>query len=134
MSETLLRSLLALLALYHLGIGTLSVLWPRAAGRVSAKLYGTNVAESPQLRYGLRMLGLYALAIGSLLVLAAASPGQHRSVIIVAGALQLARAVCRIAFRSELTAAYGISPRRNYLNASLLVAEAFVLAAVLPAS
>lgn len=134
MSETILRTLLALLAVYHLGIGTLSVLWPRAAGRVSATLYGTDVPETPQLRYALRMLGLYALAIGSLLVLAAASPAQHRSVIIVAGALQLARAVCRVAFRTELTAAYGISPRRNYLNASLLVAEVFVLAVALPAN
>jgi hypothetical protein len=132
-SETLLRALLTLLAAYHLGIGLLSALRPRTAGRVSATLYGTNVAESPQLRYGLRMLGLYAIAIGSLLVLAAASPAQHRPVILVACALQLARAACRIAFRSELTAAYGISPRRNYLNASLLVAEALVLAVALPA-
>jgi hypothetical protein len=65
-------------------------------------------------------------------MLATLSPGEYRAVILVACALQLARAVCRILFRHELVAGFNVSPRRNYLNASLLVAEAFVLAIAFP--
>ena len=126
------RAMLALLAAYHLGIGVTSLLSPRTAGRVAAAFYGTDVAESPQLRYGLRMLGLYAIALGSLLTLAAWSPAEHREVIVVACGLQLARAACRVAFRRELAAGFNVSPSRNYLNVSLLVAEACVLAIAIP--
>jgi hypothetical protein len=130
--EIALRAVLALLAAYHLGVGILSVLSPSSAARVASRLYGTTAVESPQLRYGVRMLGLYALALGSLLALATASPGEYRAVIVVAAGLQLARAACRIALRHELAAGFSVPARRNYLNATLLVAEAAVLLAAFP--
>lgn len=127
-----LRAVLGLLAAYHLAIGSIAVLSPRTAARVSSALYATEVADTAQLRYGLRMLGLYALAIGSLIALATWSPGEYRAVIVVAAGLQLARAACRVLLRQELAAGFNVPARRNYLNASLLVAEACVLAIAFP--
>ena len=80
----------------------------------------------------MRMLGLYALALGSLLALATWNPTGYRAVIVVAAGLQLASAACRILLRKELTTGFNIPARRNYLNASLLVAEACVLVMAFP--
>ena len=128
MAEAALRAVLGLLAVYHLGMGALSALAPAHAGRLGSALYGVRAAETPQLRYGLRMLGLYALALGMLLAIAAVEPRAHRSVIAVAAALQAARAVARIVLRGELAAAFAVPAGRNALNAALLLAEAAVLA------
>jgi hypothetical protein len=133
-ADLALRAVLALLALYHLAIGTLSVASLRLTARVTSRLYGLAVVETPALRYAVRMLGLYALALGTLLAVAARSPGQHREVIVVVAALQLARALHRVLLRREVADAFSVPARRNALNAALLVAEAIVLAACLPAA
>lgn len=127
-----LQGVLALLALYHLGIGVLAVWSPRRAERIGGALYGLGFAGSPQLRYAIRMLGLYALALGAILSLATWQPKEYRGVIVVVIGLQLARAACRVFLRQELTMAFNISPRRNALNTSFLIAEALVLALCLP--
>ena len=127
-AETLLRGVLALLSAYHLGIGAISVASPRFAARVGGALYAVEAAETPQLRYGLRMLGLYATALGVLLAVAAWNPREHAAIIVVAAALQVSRAVARLVLRRELTEAFHIPPRRNAFNAAVLVAEAATLA------
>ena len=133
-SSAILRALLALLAGYHLAIGVVSVASLRATARVVGALYGLSVAETPALRYAVRMLGLYALALGALLALAARAPATHRDVIAVVAGLQLARAACRLLLRRELAAAFQLPARRNAINAALLVAEAAVLVACFPAT
>lgn len=132
-STQLLRTLLAFLAAYHLGIGLVSVGSLRLTARVTASLYGLSVVESPALGYAVRMLGLYALTLGALLVMAARAPSTHRDVIMVVAGLQLARALCRILFRRELTEAFRVAPQRNVFNASLLIGEALLLVLCLPA-
>jgi hypothetical protein len=127
-----LRGVLGLLVAYHVSIGLLAVFSPRMTARVSGPLYALEAAENPQLRYGVRMLGLYALAIGVLLALALWKPAEYTEVIVVVCGLQLARAACRVVLRHELSAAFNVPPRRNALNASLLVAEALVLAFSIP--
>lgn len=126
-----LQAVLALLAAYHLIMGSLAVVAPRTAAGFARSLYGTVVAEDPRLRYAIRMLGLYALALGSLLALAAWRPGEHREVIVVAAALQTARALCRVVLHRELVSAFGVPPLRNAIAIAVLVAEAAVLYVVL---
>lgn len=128
MIEELLRAVLAVLAGYHLLMGGLAATAPRVAARVAGSLYALQATETPQLRYGVRMLGLYALALGVLLALAARDPRAHLPVIVVVGGLQLARAVARLALRDEVHAAFGVPTRRNALNAGVLLAEVVVLA------
>lgn len=126
-AEVTLRAVLALLCVYHLGIGIAAVTSPRLVSRVAGALYSLQAAETPQLRYGVRMLGLYALALGTLLAFAAWDPRGHVEVIVVTAGLQLARAVSRLLLRHELSDAFGIPARRNALNAAVLLAEAGVL-------
>lgn len=134
MTDALLRGVLALLAAYHLGIGLLSVSSLGATGRVAGALYGVALGADPdpRFRHAVRMLGLYALALGTLLALAARDPLTHRDVIAVVAALQLARAAGRLLWRETLATAFGVPPRRNAVNAALLVAEAAALAAAFP--
>lgn len=134
-SEWLLRAVLALLAAYHLAIGAASVASFGATARLTRSLYGATLGDAaadPRLRYAVRMLGLYALALGTLLALAARDPLAHRPVIAAVAALQSARALCRVAYRRDLAAAFGVPPRRNAVNVALLVAEAAALALAFP--
>ena len=127
-AEILLRGVLGLLAAYHLGMGLVSTFAPRAAARIGGALYAIEAAETPQLRYGVRMLGLYALAFGGLLVLATMDPRRYVAVVVAAAALQLARAIARLALRRELAEAFPIGGRRNAVNAAVLLAVAATLA------
>ena len=129
-----LRTLLVLLAIYHLVIGAVSVLSFRATARLTSAFYGLSVRDDPQLAYAVRMLGFYALAVGSLLVFAAREPATHRDVIAVVAGLQLLRAVSRIVSGRELASAFRLPTRRNAINAALLVAEAVILVLCFPAA
>lgn len=131
-AEAVLRAVLGLLAVYHLAMGLAATFAPRLAARLGRALYALQAEDTPQLRYGLRMLGLYALAIGSLAALAALDPRTHVAIILVIAALQLARATARLVLRRELAAAFGIGSRRSALNAAVLVAQALALTATLP--
>jgi hypothetical protein len=131
-SVLILRAVLALLAIYHLGIGVLSIISLRLTARVTATLYGLSVVDDAGLRYAVRMLGLYALSLGTLLLLAVRSPGTHRDIIAVVALLQLARAACRICFRGELAEAFRLPSTRNAFNTALLIGEALVLIACFP--
>lgn len=125
--ELALRGVLALLAVYHVGIGLLSVSSLEATTRVTRAAYGIELGESPQLAHAVRMLGLYALAVGTLLALAARDPRSHREVIIVVAALQLCRAAFRVGYRRVLSVEFRLSRARNAFNTALLVLESAVL-------
>jgi hypothetical protein len=125
-SHPWLQFVLAILALYHLGVGSASVLSFRGAQGI-AGVYGADIAYTPQMRYAVRMLGLYALTLGSLLALAAAEPARYQALIYAVAGLQLARAGCRIHFRHELQGDLNMSVQRNAIAVSLLAAEATVL-------
>ena len=134
MSELALRGVLAVLAIYHLIIGVVSVTSFRGTARLTSAFYGLTVADDPQLAYAVRMLGFYACALGALLLLAARAPAQHRDVIAVVAVLQLGRAVSRIVSRRDLALAFRLSPRRNALNAALLVVEGAILILCFPSA
>ena len=132
MAELALRAVLVALAAYHLAIGVISVASFRATARLTSAFYGLSVRDDPQLAYAVRMLGFYALAIGSLLALAAREPSSHRDVIGVVAGLQMLRALSRIVSGRELATAFRLPPRRNLINAALLVAEAAILVLCFP--
>lgn len=129
--ELVLRAVLGILAVYHVGMGVTAFASPRTAARLAGWLYALDAQETPALRYGVRMLGLYALGLGALLAVATANPAGNVEIAAVVAGLQLARAAARLAFRHELAAAFHVPPRRNALNAAVLVLEAAVIAAML---
>lgn len=128
-AEHVVGAVLWILALYHLGMGVLSVVSYRATGRIVCGLYAGSLTESPQLRYAVRMLGLYALAIGTLVAVAATDPAAHRSTIAVVIGLQAGRALSRLVSRQLLAEAFAIPPARNVMAVSMLAAECVVLLA-----
>jgi len=130
-AHALLQGVLAVLALYHLTIGVLSVFSFTATTRAAGALYGVHVVSNPQLRYAVRMLGLYAIALGALLLMAAPAPAAHREIVVVVACLQLARAGCRLFLQRELTDAFLVSDRRNALSAAVLVVQAALLLSAL---
>lgn len=127
-----LRAVLGILAIYHLGIGLLSILSPAWTARVSKGLYAISLEGTPQFRYALKMLGLYALTIGFLLVLAAWRPEEHREIIVAIILLQSMRALFRLFYNPMVTDAFSVPTSRNVLNASLLLAEVVALLACFP--
>lgn len=127
-----LRSVLGILAIYHLGIGLLSVLSPSWTAKVSKGLYAISLEGTPQFGYALKMLGLYALTIGFLLVLATWRPEEYRGVIVAIILLQSMRAIFRLFFNPVVTDAFSVRTSRNVLNASLLVAEVVALVVCFP--
>lgn len=131
--EIVLRAVLALLAVYHLSMGIVSVFFQRGAEGMVRGLYGVRMEGSGErFGYALRMLGLYALAFGFLLARAAMDPAGHRSVIAAAILLQSVRAVSRLASAGTLRGAFGVGPVRNRLGAAVLVIQAGVLAWLFP--
>ncbi len=124
--------MLVVLAVYHVSIGTLSLISHGAAARAVGRLYGiASLDASPQLRYAVKMLGLQALALGAVAAFAAWNPLIHRDIIAVLAFLQGARAVFRLWYRRSLRDAFGIPGSRNALSASVLLAEAAILVFVL---
>jgi hypothetical protein len=126
--ETVLRGVLALLAVYHLSMGLVSIFFQRGAAGLARGLYGIEMEDSGQrFSYALRMLGLYAFAFGFLLARAAMDPAGHRSVIVAAILLQSVRAASRLMSAGTLRVAFGVAPARNRLSAAALVAQAGLL-------
>src|SRR4051812_16642359 len=103
MAELALRTILVVLAVYHVAIGAVSVFSFAFTARLTSIFYGLRVNRDPQLAYAVRMLGLYALALGTLLVVAASDPGAHRDVIAVVAGLQLLRGLARIVSARQLS-------------------------------
>lgn len=130
-ADVAVRGVLWLLAVYHLGIGIASVASHRMTSRIVARLYAGSLGDSEQLRYAVRMLGFYALAIGSLVAVAATEPDAYRPIVAVVAALQAARAVSRLVSWRLLASAFAVTPARNALAASMLVAESLLLLAAL---
>lgn len=126
-----LQVIIGILAVYHVGMGAVSVVSPRGAARIAGLLYALEAAETPALRHGVRMLGLYAMTIGVLLILALPDPRRHVEIVLVIAGLQIARATARIAFRRDLASAFGIPPGRNALSAAILIIEAATMVGAL---
>ncbi len=132
LESLVLRSVLGILAIYHLGIGIVSVLSPAWTAKVSKGLYAISLEGTPQFGYALKMLGLYALTIGFLLVLATWRPEEHRAIIVGIILLQSLRAIFRLFFNPVVTGAFAVRTSRNVLNASLLIAEVVALVVCFP--
>jgi hypothetical protein len=126
-NPAILQLVLGLLALYHLGIGLLSVLSQRWTAKVTRGLYDITLDENPQFHYAVKMLGLYALTLGFLLSLAAFNPVEHRAVILAVILLQSMRALFRWFYNPLVTTAFQVGTSRNLLHVGILLAEVAVL-------
>ncbi len=120
-------AVLALLCVYHLVIGALSVGAPHLAARFARGVYGFSLRLDAQSTSMLRALGLYALFTGAVLGLTLWDVARWRPILLCMAGLQLARAVHRLRAEEVVVDGLGASPSRNRLNAGLLLAEAIIL-------
>jgi hypothetical protein len=123
-----LRVVLAILTLYHLGIGLASLLAPAAVIDFGRWFYDVHFPEAgPHVLYMFKAMGMYAVFTGALLLCALRDPVRLRAVVGVAAGLLLLRAFTRLTAFDTLHAGFDVAWSRNVLNVALLLLQAGVL-------
>lgn len=123
-----LRAVLVVLAVYHLGIGLSSTLAPNATLEFARSFYGLSVSDSaPQFAYMLKAMGMYALFTGGLVAVALTDPQRHRPIVIAIAVLLFMRAVTRLMFFDVLEQAFALSWSQNLVNVSLMLGKGGLL-------
>jgi hypothetical protein len=122
-------------ALYHLGMGTLSMIELRTLRKVVRGLYALETPETidPRFEYGIRPLGIFALGLSAfcfraVLVL---DDGFSRFLTEVLIFTFLARAAARLLYRELFTRAFGTPFRRSLKNIVFNVLLSAILIATL---
>ena len=128
-----LQILLGLVGLAHLILGLLAnLVSPELLTKITALSYGATIDVTPQLHHLIRMLGAFMIGVGGLAFVAARDPQHHRAIIIGIIAILVLRVVQRVLAMDEVTAAFGLSTTRVWMQAGFFLAIAAVLLALLP--
>jgi hypothetical protein len=123
-----LKSVLIVLAVYHIGIGLCSTLAAGATVSFAASFYGLDLnASAPQFAYMLKAMGMYALFTGGLVVVALTDPKRHRALIVAVAVLLFMRATTRLLFFDVLDQAFALTWGQNLVNVTLLVGKGALL-------
>ncbi len=110
-----LRAVLSWICAGHLLEGSL-LLAGRRGIRAGSRLYGVRFEPADQFRYISRAAGAYVLGTGVLQAMAVRDPQRYRGVIDGTIAIFALRFFQRVVYRREVHAAFGVSPRRHWLN------------------
>jgi hypothetical protein len=119
---TALKVVLALIGIYHVGLGILPFISADLAARVTSSLFGMTLVVTPQLHYLARLLGIYALIFGVVTLVVATRPVYYRPFTYVIFALYAARVLNRIVFIDQFMNAFQTTLFRAWLEAVLLAA------------
>src|SRR5262245_11559127 len=112
----LLRFLLWLASVTHLGLGLCGVASPQLAVKAAKLFYGAQVDATPAAAHILRILGAYMLAVGVLAAVAALNPERHHAFIAVLAALLALRVLQRLVHAQEIQATFQISGVRIWIQ------------------
>lgn len=111
---------------FHMIVG-LSLNIPLVPLQTIADYYGARVEWTPQFLYIVKPVGAFMLVLGGLAGVAALAPLRHGAVVYGFVALFTIRALQRLVFQNEVSAAFAMAPARN-LGAMVLF---FAMAAAL---
>jgi hypothetical protein len=125
---SLLKLVLALIAIYHLVLGLATFVSDDLTARLAWQLFGLNLEMTPQLSYIVQLLGVYAITFGVLTAFVARDPLAHRAMLNVVLILYVLRIVNKFLSMGEFTQAFNASTTRIWTDLVLL---AFFGAAVL---
>ncbi len=114
-SYRFLRAVLGWICAGHFLEGLL-LLSGRRGIRAGSRLYGASFAPTDQFRYISRAAGAYVLGMGVLQAMALRDPRRYAGVIDATIVIFALRFVQRVVYRRDVHAAFGISPRRHWLN------------------
>ncbi len=84
--------------------------------RLGSRLYGARFEPADQFRYIVRAAGAYVLGMGVLQAMALRDPRRYLGVIDGTIAVFALRFFQRVVYRRDVHTAFGISPRRHWLN------------------
>ena len=116
------RSVLGLLAAYHLILGGLMLF----SGELTVKLLklsmGANIMETPALGVVSEILACYILAFGLMIALAAVEPVKYRGLISIGIVLIAIRLFQWCFFAGDTIAVFNIAPGQYWTGGALLAA------------
>ena len=114
------RTLLWVIALYHILLGVLLIYSGELSIRVADLMYGWQITGSPELGILGEILGCYAIAFGLMMAVAAGDPARYRSLLTVGIVLIALRLVQRLIFAGKVMEVFQVSAGR-YWGAFLFV-------------
>lgn len=100
---------LIILAVYHGGIGLVSLASAEWTMGLAKRFYGADAALVPAVQYMLKMLGCYALFTASVLVVALRRPALRRALALCLALLLRLRIMSRLLFFEVLEAGMGVT-------------------------
>jgi hypothetical protein len=131
-SYGLLRFCLVVFSLANIVLGAVAFSGDRAVVRMAASFYGAEVLLTPQLIHVIRMLGAFVFAIGIMAALAITDPERNVHIIDGIIILLLLRVLQRVLYAGQITAFFGISDSRNWMNVGFFLIIAFLFALLRP--
>jgi hypothetical protein len=126
---TVLKGFLWFIAVFHVFVGLSLNLSPRLTQAI-ADAYGARVSWTPQLVYILKPLGAFMIAFGILAAAATRDPVRYSVIVLGFVILFAIRALQRIVFLQDVSAAFVIPPSRVVLQAIVMGGLAVALFAV----
>ncbi len=128
----ILKALLWLVCVTHVGMGLAGVLSPALAEKVAHGFYGATVEFTPTVVHLVRIIGAYMIAMGVLGGVAATDPERNRAVIVAVAVLLAIRVAQRLIHAEEIHATFAISQARIWGQAAYFAAIAGALLYLMP--
>jgi hypothetical protein len=128
----ILKALLWLVCVTHIGMGLAGVFSPPLAEQVVKGFYGATVEVTPALVHLMRIIGAYMIAMGILAGVAACDPERNRPFIIAIAILLVIRVGQRLVHADEIHATFAISQARIWGQAAYFAAIAGALLYLMP--
>jgi hypothetical protein len=130
--EGLLKVILGLVCLAHIGLGIAGFMAGDVATQVAKVAYGANLMLTPQSEHLVRILGAFMIAIGALAGMAIRDPGRHRATILAIVLLLALRVTQRLLHADEIQSTFGIAKTHIWLQSAYFAALAGTLLYLMP--
>src|SRR5919202_5787050 len=121
MREKALKAILAVISIYHLGLGALAFVSKTLAAHLARDVFDMNLVFTDQLSYIVGLLSVYAIIFGVFAALAAFDPVKYSYVIYVGILLYLLRLIHRILYADVVRNAFGVSNLNYWLEIALII-------------
>ncbi len=128
----IIKVLLWLVCVTHLGMGIAGVVSPSLAQQVAKSFYGAQLEATPAAIHLVRIIGAYMIAVGVLGFVAARDPEKYRAIIVAVAILLAVRVAQRLVFAEEVQQTFGISAARIWFQSAYFAVLAGALLYLMP--
>jgi hypothetical protein len=117
-----LRVVLAMICIYHVGLGLAAFVSDAMAVSLARSIFGLNLDMTPQLSYIVQLLGVYAIVFGLITGLMAVDPLRYPLMLNVVVVLYVLRVLNKFLSMGQFEQAFGASMTRVWTDVVLLAA------------